>query len=72
MAIANGLEIAAYEEQIYFVFLLGLQPLNVAVNCVKLAMTAAFDGNLRRHRSASCRYERGLVGKPSYCCPQSG
>ena len=50
MVIANGLKIATYQEQIYFVLFLGLQPLNMTVNCVKLAMTAAFNGNLKRSR----------------------
>jgi hypothetical protein len=50
MVIAYGLKIATYQEQIYFVPFLGLQPLNVTVNRVKLAMTAAFNGNLRRSR----------------------
>jgi hypothetical protein len=50
MVIADGLKISTYQEQIYFVLLLGFQLLNVAVNRVKLAMTAAFNGNLERSR----------------------
>ena len=50
MVIADGFKIATYQEQIYFVLFLGLQLLNVAVNRVKLAMTAAFNGNLKCNR----------------------
>lgn len=46
MVIACGLEIATDQEEIYFELLLGLQTLNMAVNRVKLAMAAAFHGNL--------------------------
>lgn len=48
--IANSFKIATYQEQIYFVLFLGLQLLNVAVNCIKFAMTAAFNGNLQCKR----------------------
>ena len=50
MVIACGLEIATDQEEIYFVLLLGFQPLNVAVDCVKLAMAATFYGDLWRNR----------------------
>ena len=46
MFIACGLEIATDQEEIYFELVLGLQTLNVAVDRVKLAVAAAFDGNL--------------------------
>jgi len=48
--IADSFKIATYQEQIYFVLFLCLQLLNVAVNCVKFAMTAAFNGNLKYYR----------------------
>ena len=48
--IANSFKIPTYQEQIYFVLFLGLQLLNVAVDCVKFAMTAAFNGNLKWNR----------------------
>jgi hypothetical protein len=50
MFIADSLKIATNQEQIYFVLLLGLQLLNVTVNRIKLAMTAAFNGNLKCNR----------------------
>jgi len=46
MVIACGLEITTDQEEIYFVLLLGFQPLNVAVDCVKLAVAAALYGDL--------------------------
>jgi len=50
MFIADSFKIATNQEQIYFVLFLGLQFLNVTVNRVKLAMTAAFNGNLKHNR----------------------
>ncbi len=52
MVIACGLEIATDQEEIYIVLLLGFQGLNVTVDCVKLAVAAAFNGNLAWTRSA--------------------
>jgi hypothetical protein len=46
MVIARGLEIATDQEEIYFELLLGLQPLDVTVDRVKLAVAASFYGNL--------------------------
>jgi hypothetical protein len=51
MAIACGLEVATDQEEIYFVLLLGFQPLNVTVDCVKLPVAAALYGNLDCNRS---------------------
>jgi hypothetical protein len=50
IVIACSLEIATDQEEIYFEPLLGLQPLNVSVDRVKLAMAAAFYGNLAWNR----------------------
>jgi hypothetical protein len=50
MVIACGLKITTDQEEIYFVLLLGFQALNVAVDCVKLAVAATFYGDLWRSR----------------------
>ena len=44
--VSEGLEIAANQEQVYLVFLLCFEILNVTIYCIKLPMTAAFYGNL--------------------------
>lgn len=44
--VSDSLEIATNQEQVYLVFLLCFEILNVTVYCVKLPMTAAFYGNL--------------------------
>ena len=46
MVIAGCLEIATDQEEIYFEPLLGLQPLNVTIDRVKLSVAATFYGNL--------------------------
>lgn len=53
MFIACGLEIATDKEEIYFELVLQLEGLNVTVDRVKLAVAAAFDGNLAWNRSVS-------------------
>ena len=47
IVIACGLEIATDQEEIYF----ALEPLNVSVDRVKLAVAATFHGNLGWNRS---------------------
>jgi hypothetical protein len=44
--VSGGLEITANQEQVYLVFLLCFEILDVTVYRVKLPMTAAFHGNL--------------------------
>jgi hypothetical protein len=44
--VSDGLEITANQEQVYLVFLLCFEILNVTVYRVKFPMTAAFYGNL--------------------------
>ena len=47
--VSERLEIAANQKQVYLVFLLCFEILNVTVYCVKLPMTATFYGNLDIH-----------------------
>jgi len=46
MVVACGLEIATDQEEIYLELVFGLEALDVSVNRVKLAVTAALDSNL--------------------------
>lgn len=48
--IANGLEVAAYEEKVNLVFVLLLKTRELSVDGVKLSVAAAFDGNLQQDR----------------------
>ena len=61
MAIACGLEVATDQEEIYFVLLLGFQPLNVTVDCVKLPVAAALYGNLDCNRSVTTLMICGIL-----------
>ena len=61
MNIASGLEVATDQEEIYFVLLLGFQPLNVTVDCVKLPVAAAFHGNLACNRSVTTLIVCGIL-----------
>ena len=44
--VSDSLEIATNQKQVYLVFILCFEILNVTVYCVKLPMTAAFYSNL--------------------------
>lgn len=59
LVVANGLEIAAYEEEVDFVLVPGLELCDVAVDGVELAVAASLYGNLRELISVCwCRVGR--------------